>query len=307
MSKILVTGGAGFVGSHIVDALIEQGHEVTVIDNLSTGAKENVHPKARFQKEDIRESKVKEIIIALKPEAIFHLAAQIDVAASMKDPESDKQINVQGSVNIIDAAKQAGVKRFIFSSTGGAIYGETNELPTPETHEEQPISRYGENKLKVEKYLHQCKEESGFNYIALRYSNVYGPRQNSKGEAGVVAIFCDRALNKKPITIHGDGTITRDYVYVDDVVRANLLALDSDKTGEYNVGTGVETDVNQLATVILNSLNFDSEIIHGPPREGDVQKNCLDNTKIQSELGWEPTVNLKDGIAKTAEWFTSQV
>ncbi len=301
--KILVTGGAGFIGSNLVDALIEQGHDVVIVDNLSTGRKENLNNNAKFYELDIQDKKLAEVFVAEKPEAVFHLAAQIDVRKSVADPMADAQANILGSLNLLENCRKSGVKKFIFSSTGGAIYGEADIVPTPETYFEKPISPYGIAKLSIEKYLNFYHVVHGLNYVVLRYGNVYGPRQNSHGEAGVVAIFCDKLLAGTQPVIFGDGKQTRDYVYVADVVTANLAALDSDKIDNYNVGTGLESDVNKIAELIKENIDTDLEFTHGPAKAGEQQRSCLDYSKIKKDLGWLPQTMLKQGIAATVEWF----
>jgi len=301
--RILVTGGAGFIGSNLVDALIDAGHQVLVVDNLSTGNKNNLNPKAKFLQLDIKDKKLAEVFSSEKPEIVFHLAAQIDVRKSVADPIWDAEQNILGSVSLLENCKQSKVKKIIFSSSGGAIYGDTDKIPTTEDQPERPISPYGIAKLTIDKYLAYYQQVFGLPYISLRYSNVYGPRQNSKGEAGVVAIFCDKILAGQQPVINGDGKQTRDYVYVADVVKANLLALDSDKVGAYNIGTSVETDVNDLAELIKQAAGSDLELSHGPAKAGEQQRSCLDFYKAEKELGWQPAVNLEDGIKKTFEWF----
>jgi UDP-glucose 4-epimerase len=301
--KILVTGGAGFIGSNLVDASINVGHDVCVVDNLSTGQKENLNAKAKLFEMDIADKKLSEVFDREKPEAVFHLAAQIDVRKSVADPVADAQINILGSINLLENCKKFGVKKFIFSSTGGAIYGDADIIPTPETYEQKPISPYGICKLSVEKYLHYYHVVFGLPYIILRYANVYGPRQNFQGEAGVVAIFCSKLLAGNQPTIWGAGKQTRDYVFVGDVVAANLAALKSDKVDIYNVGTSVETDVNQLAEEIKKNISTDLEFSYGEAKVGEQQRSCLDYSKIKKELGWEPKVKLIEGIKKTVEWF----
>lgn len=304
--KILVTGGAGFIGSNLVDALLEQGHQVCVVDNLSTGKKENINSQAKFFKLDIQDNKLAEIFEAEQPQAVFHLAAQIDVRKSVADPIQDAKANILGSLNLLENCKNFKIKKFVFSSTGGAIYGDSDLIPTPESAPQMPISPYGIGKLSIEKYLHYYHTVYDLNYTVLRYANVYGPRQNSHGEAGVVAIFCDKILNNIAPTINGDGKQTRDYVYVADVVAANLLALNSLPAQTYNVGTGVESDVNQVARLIKESLSFSSEFEYGSGKQGEQKRSCLDYAKIRKELGWLPQTNLTGGIKATAEWFKSQ-
>jgi UDP-glucose 4-epimerase len=303
MSKILVTGGAGFIGSHIIDQLIDNGHEVVIIDNLSTGKKENINKKAKFIKIDIGDPKIKNIFKKEKFDYVFHLAAQIDVRKSVEDPIADAKTNILGSLNILENCKNFSVKKVIFSSTGGAIYGDAEIIPTPETYPEKPISPYGICKLSVEKYLYYYHQIFGLNYIALRYGNVYGPWQNSKGEAGVVAIFLDKILSGKQPVINGDGKQARDYVYVDDVVRANMLALESEEIGTYNVGTGIETDVNKLFSVLNNNFSNKIKEVHGEAKMGEQARSCLSFELIKKDLGWEPEVGLEEGIGKTVLWF----
>jgi len=303
--KILVTGGAGFIGSHLVDALVQKKHRVFVIDNLSTGFKKNVNPKAKFYKADIAQhKKIGSIIKKEKPDVIFHQAAQIDVRKSVENPIFDAEINILASVNLIKLAKDYGVKKFIFASTGGAIYGDTNNRPTPETESEWPLSPYGIAKLTTDKFLHYYHEIHGLNFTSLRYANVYGPRQNPHGEAGVVAIFLNKMPNNKQPIINGNGKQTRDYVYVDDVVGANLLALKYfKKTGIYNVGTGKEKNVNELFWEINKHFANKSKEVHGPAKIGEQKTSCLSYRKIKKDFGWKPKVKFSDGIGKTYKWF----
>lgn len=301
--KILVTGGAGFIGSNLVDALIGKGHEVLVVDNLSTGRKENLNPKAKFIELDITDKKLSEVFDEEKSEVVFHVAAQIDVRKSVADPVWDAQQNILGSINLLENCKNFKVKKIIFSSTGGAIYGDTTDIPTAETHDKLPISPYGIGKLAVEKYLNYYHKIFNLPYITLRYANVYGPRQDSKGEAGVVAIFTGQALAGQNFVIHGDGKQTRDYVYVDDVVAANLKALDFDSVETFNIGTGKETDVNALAELINKNIDTTVEFSHGEAKPGEQERSCLNSSKAKAELNWEPKVDLAEGIKKTIEWF----
>ena len=299
----MVTGGAGFIGSNLTDALIAKNHEVLVIDNLATGFKENLNPQAKFFNLDITDQKLADIFAIEKPEVVFHFAAQIDVRKSAENPVWDANQNILGSLNLLENCKNFGVKKFIFASTGGAIYGDTTDIPTKENHAEQPLSPYGIAKLAIEKYLYYYQEIFGLAYVILRYANVYGPRQNAKGEAGVVAIFCDKLLAGQVPVINGDGKQTRDYTYVSDVVWANLLALDKASNVIYNVGTGIETDVNQLADLIKGNFKTDLEFTHGEAKAVEQQRSCLDSGKIKKELGWQPEVKLEEGIKKTADWF----
>lgn len=304
MTKILVTGGAGFIGSNIVDALIEEGHEIAIIDDLSTGLKENINPKARFYKADTTsKSAIEEVFEKEKPEAVFHLAAQINVRYSTDDPVKDIRTNVIGTVDLLLACEKNSVKKFIFSSTGGAIYGDNAPRPTPETAEENPISPYGMDKLAAEKYIEYFKNRGNIQTIVLRYSNVYGPRQNPHGEAGVIAIFAPGMIKGEPTEVWGDGEQTRDYVYVGDVVRANLEALAFNGSGTYNVGTGVETSVNKLAEMLSKATGSKSEIKHIEAKEGEQRASSLDTQKIHQDFGWKPEVSLEEGIKKTFEWL----
>lgn len=300
--KILVTGGAGFIGSHLVDELIKAGHDVVVIDKLSTGKKENLNPAAKFYKLDVLSDEIKNVFESEKPETVFHLAAQIDVAKSSADPVGDANENIIGSINLLENCKKYKVKKFIFSSTA-AVYGDTNQIPTPENHPNSPLSPYGIGKLTIEKYLNYYYNTFHLDYIALRYSNVYGPRQISQGEGGVVAIFCDNLINEKIPVIYGDGKQTRDFIYVKDVVAANLLALESDKVGIYNISTGLETRINDLAKLIKKELKSDIDFTHVDPRPVDQFNSALDNTKAKSELKFLPRITLEQGIKETALWF----
>ena len=303
--KILVTGGAGFIGSHLVDALIKKKHRVFVIDNLSTGFKKNINPKAKFYKADLtNHKKIEKIIKKEKSDVIFHLAAQMDVRKSVEDPIFDAEINIMASFNLIKTAQENNLKKFIFASTGGAIYGDTKNRPTPETEKEWSLSPYGIAKLAIDKFLNYYQEIHGLNFVSLRYANVYGPRQNPYGEAGVVAIFMNRMFKNKQPVINGNGKQTRDYVYVDDVVEANLLALKNfKKTGIYNVGTGKEKSVNELFREINKHFRNKFKEFHGPAKIGEQKTSCLSYAKIKKDLGWKPKVNLKEGIKNTFEWF----
>jgi len=301
--KCLITGGAGFIASHLVDKLIEEGHEVTIVDNLSTGKKENLNPKADFYNVDILDSKISNIFKEKKPDIVFHYAAQIDVRKSVENPVESAKINILGSLNILENCKNFGVKKIVFASTGGAIYGEAKTVPTPEDYLPQPISPYGIEKLIVEHYLDFYKKQYNLDYLILRFANVYGPRQNSKGEAGVVAIFCDSILAGSQIIINGSGEQTRDFVFVEDIINANILGVKKNKNGTFNVGTGEETDIN---TIFLNLKKlFGSEIreIHGPEKSGEQERSCLDFTKSKEILDWQPNYDLLQGLEKTKEWF----
>jgi len=303
--KVLVTGGAGFIGSHLVDALVERGDEVLVVDDLSTGDQRNLNPRARFHRLDIRESAAADLVRGERPDVISHHAAQMSVSRSVAEPVFDAEVNVLGSLNLARAAVDAG-SRIVFASTGGALYGDAAVLPTAETAPAWPVSPYGISKLAFEHYLYGFRRQYGLNYAALRYANVYGPRQNPHGEAGVVAIFCEGLLGKRPFKIHGEGTDTRDYVYVDDVVRANLLALDSEVCDHFNVGTGRQADTNTIYRLVAERMGRPTEVEHGPPRPGDLRASALDASLLERTLGWKPEVSLEEGIAQTVDWFLAQ-
>ncbi len=300
--KLLVTGGAGFIGSNLVDELIED-HEVVVVDNLSTGTIDNVNKRAKFYKVDICSKELEEVFKKEKPEAIFHLAAQINVRSSVNNPINDATINILGSLNLLELARKYDVNKIIFSSTGGAIYGDTQIIPTPESIEANPMNPYGCAKLSVEKYLYYYFRVYGIKYIALRYSNVYGPRQNPKAEAGVIAIFISKMLNGENPKIFGDGNQTRDFIYVKDVVYANKLALNKNKVGSFNISTGKETTINELFDTINKFFNNRFNKIHLPPIPGEQKRSCLDYTKAKKELDWKPTTNLNEGIKLTIDFF----
>lgn len=301
--KILVTGGAGFIGSWVADVFLHQGHEILIIDDLSTGEEGNLPHGARFLNCDIRDSdKVENIVSDFKPDVINHHAAQIDVRKSVDNPMMDAEINIIGTLNLIESSLRNKVKKFIFASTGGAIYGEPEVIPADEKTQPFPISPYGTSKYAVEKYLGYYNYVYGFDYVSLRYANVYGPRQNPHGEAGVIAIFCNRILSGVPCTVFGDGTKTRDYVYVEDVAKANLLALKA-PSGSYNIGTGIETPVNELISELQKSSGTDFQVEYGEDRPGEVQSISLDIERAKAILGWAPTLELPEGIKKTWEWF----
>lgn len=303
--KILVTGGAGFIGSWVVDTFLEEGHEVVVLDDLSTGREENLSKGAQFVKGDIRDlENVDRIISDFKPDIIDHHAAQIDVRKSVENPMHDAGINIIGTLNLIESSLKHGVGKFIFASTGGAIYGEPEIIPAHESTDPYPISPYGTSKYAIEKYLGYYNYVHGFDYVALRYANVYGPRQNPHGEAGVIAIFCSRILSGSPCTVFGDGGQTRDYVYVEDVARANLLSLNA-PVGSYNIGTGIESSVNDLISELKKSSGTDFEVQYGEERPGEVQSISLEATFAEKTLGWKPNVDLAEGIQKTWDWFNS--
>ncbi|MBI4281164.1 NAD-dependent epimerase/dehydratase family protein [Candidatus Uhrbacteria bacterium] len=305
--KVLVTGGAGFIGSHLVDALVAHHYQVTVVDDLSLGVREQVNAKASFVRLDIRKPRIEEVVREVKPTVVFHLAAQIDPRVSVVDPSFDADVNVVGSLRLLEAARRVGVEKFIFASSGGAIYGGTEKLPTPETCLAHPFSPYGVSKLAFEEYLHCYYHVYGLPYVALRFSNVYGPRQSPKGEAGVVALFTRKMLHGEQPIINGDGKQTRDFVYVDDVVNANLLALPAEANGVYNIGTGLETSVNEIFRTLKKMIGVTTREAHGSAKIGEERRSVLANRKARRELGWRPTVALEEGLRRTVEWFRPRV
>ncbi|MBI4744686.1 MAG: SDR family oxidoreductase [Actinobacteria bacterium] len=302
--KILLTGGAGFIGSHITDELIKEGWDVVIIDNLSTGRRENLNPKAKFYQIDIQSSDLEKIFKEEKPDYVNHHAAQVSVRNSVSDPVYDAQVNILGTLNLLENCVKQQVKKIIFASSGGAIYGEQEKFPADENHTANPLSPYGTAKLSAEHYLYYYKANYGLNYIALRYSNVYGPRQDPYGEAGVVAIFMNRIIKNMQPVINGDGKQTRDFVYVKDVVDANIKALNTGD-GIFNIGTGVETSVNDLLGLIKDVSSAQIDEIYGPAKTGEQIRSVIDSSKADKVLGWEPQISLRDGLAKTFDYFSS--
>lgn len=300
-----MTGGAGFIGSHIVDRLILEGDEVVVVDNLSTGKERNINKGAKFYKLDILHSKLEKIIKKEKPDVISHHAAQMDVRRSVEDPLFDAQVNILGFIHLLEYAVKYGTRHVVFASSGGAVYGEQTQFPATEAHLTAPVSPYGISKLAGEKYLYYYKQNSGLEYTALRYANVYGPRQDPFGEAGVVAIFTQKMLRNEQSVINGNGMQTRDYVYVEDVVEANMMAIRSKPvlTDTFNVGTGVETSVNQLYKILQSLTDFPLKEIHGPVKRGEQIRSVLDYSRIHKMMEWEPKVSLKTGLEKTVNYF----
>lgn len=307
MSQILVTGGAGFIGSHTVDALIEAGHDVIVIDNLSSGQKANIHPSARFYQMDIRDSGLASIFKKHSPEFVFHFAAQINVRHSVSDPLNDANINILGTLNVLQNARVFGVKKIIFSSTGGVMYGDALTIPTPETHPSYPTSPYAIAKRTMENYLQFYFNNYHVPFVAFRYANVYGPRQDNKGEAGVIAIFIENIMKGRVPTIYGDGSQTRDFIFIQDIVKANLLAMESSLIGIYNVSTSKETSILDLFKVIKNVLSFPHHAKFDDLPSGEVRRSALDFQKLFSETQWKPNFSLKEGIIKTCEWWKQLV
>ena len=303
---ILITGGAGFIGSHLADAFLASGWRVSVIDDLSTGKRRNVPEKAEFFEADIRTPQALRILDDLRPDVVAHQAAQIDVRISVRDPGADAETNVVASVRLLQKCVDAGVKRFLFASTGGAIYGEPVFAPQDESHPVGPLSPYGCAKLAVEHYMHYFREVHGLAATALRYANVYGPRQSPHGEAGVVAIFADRILRGDEVTINGSGGQTRDFVYVADVVAANVAVAErEDLRGPYNVGTGIETSVNELHQAMASILGDERPPRHGEAKAGEQVRSVLDGSALRRAAGLSEPVALREGLAATLEWFRS--
>lgn len=304
--RILVTGGAGFIASHVAEAYLAAGHEVAVVDDLSTGFKKNLDPRSRFWQVDIRSAELARVVADFRPDVISHHAAQMSVSASARDPRHDADINILGSLNLLEAAVRSEVRRVIFASTGGAVYGDSVSVPTDEAAVPQPISPYGVAKLAVERYLHAYHAMHGLRVVALRYSNVYGPRQSPHGEAGVVAIFSRAILEGRELTVNGDGGQTRDYVYVGDVVRANMLATEM-MLGQgfpiVNIGTGVETSVINIVRQLREIAGRAVTWRHGPSRSGEQRRSVLDCTLAKQVLGWEAATDFRTGLTRTFEWF----
>jgi UDP-glucose 4-epimerase len=305
--KILVTGGAGFIGSHVVDRLVLEGHEAIVVDNLATGKRRNINRGARFYKMDIQSWRLERVFRNERPNVVMHLAAQMDVRKSVEDPMFDAQVNVLGTLNVLQQAVKHGARKVVFSSSGGAIYGEQEIYPAPETHVTKPLSPYGLSKLCGEQYLSYFQRVSGLQAVSLRYANVYGPRQDPEGEAGVVAIFIQKMLNNEQAVINGNGRQTRDFVFVDDVVEANLAMMGQDTQGTYNVGTGVETSINDLFRILVQHTGSNCKDVHGPSKKGEQARSVIDSTKLRQEVSWEPKADLSEGLKKTVEYFRARL
>ncbi len=306
--KVLITGGAGFIGSTIADLFLSTGWDVAVLDDLSTGKRENVPARARLYPCDVRSAAATEVVLKEKPAVVCHHAAQIDVRKSMADPRHDCDVNLGGLLNLMQAVVKAGsVKQVLFASSGGATYGDTEQVPTREDHPARPLSGYGVAKAAGELYLGVYQANFGIPYAALRYANVYGPRQDPHGEAGVVAIFCGRLLERQPCTINGDGKQTRDYVFVGDVARANLLAAEKGFVGALNVGTGIETDVNGLYAGLARAAGVEVQPLHGPGKPGEQKRSCVDPSAARAALGWAPEVALDDGLLRTLQFFRGRM
>lgn len=305
--KILVTGGAGFIASHVVDLLVAYGHSVAVVDDLSTGRRSNLNPVARFYQMDIRDSRLQEIFEQERPDVVDHHAAQIDVRRSVADPQFDADVNVRGSLNVLECARQFGVQKFIYISTGGAVYGEPEYLPVDEKHPINPICPYGASKHTVEHYLYMYQYNYGLNYVVLRYPNVYGPRQDPHGEAGVVAIFTGRMMQGEPVTINGDGEQARDFTHAGDCAQANLLVLENAQAGGiYNVGSGEPSTINQVFAALKHITHYPLEPSYGPAKLGETRRIYLNSQRLQTELGWKAKFDLHSGLADTVAYFQTK-
>jgi UDP-glucose 4-epimerase len=307
--KILVTGGAGFIGSHVVDAYVAAGHEVAVLDNMATGREENVNPGARLYRADVRDlSQVQQAIGDFKPEVVNHHAAQSEVPKSVADPGNDAQVNVVGGLNVLRASVDHSVRKVIFSSTGGALYGEPDIVPNDEDHPIRPLSPYGTSKYAFEQYLATFQRTFGLGYTTLRYANIYGARQDFFAEEGrVVAIFASRMIEGKPLTIDWDGNQSRDMLHVGDVAMANIAALERGDGGTYHISTAIPMTVNDLFRKLALLTEYKLEPRRGPQRKGDVYRIALDNTRAKEQLGWEPRIPLEEGLRLTVEYFRDQI
>ena len=302
--KVLVTGGAGFIGSHVVDGLIEGGHDVVILDNFRTGQRANLNPAAKLYELSIQDGGLEELFSREKFDCVIHHAAQVSVIDSMANPMEDAEINILGSIRVIEQCRKHKVKKFIYANSGGARTGEPQYLPVDEAHPALPISPYGISKHTVEHYLFMYEKTEGFRYTSLNYANVYGPRQDPFGEGGVVAIFSRKMLDGKRPTIYGDGKQTRDFVYVKDLVRANLLALEKGDGESLNVGTGIETSVNDLFKELKKITRFTGDAIYGPARSGEILRTYTKIDRIRKGLGWQPESSLSKGLAETVESFS---
>ena len=298
-----MTGGAGFIGSHLVDRLVAGGRRVTVLDNMSSGRERNLNRAAKLEKADIRRPEAREAVARAKPDIVFHLAAQISVAVSARDPMLDADINIMGALNVMEGARLAGVKKVVFVSTGGAMYGDPERLPADESLPARPLSPYAASKRAFEYYLPIFKDIYGVDYSIVRPANVYGPRQDPHGEAGVVAIFTRAMLEGRPCKVFGKGDDERDYIFVEDVVDLLVRAAEGTGTGPYNAGTGAGTSVNTLFRELARLTGYSQPPVKAPPRPGDLKRISLDSSKARREMGWSPRVNVADGLARTVEWF----
>jgi len=298
-----VTGGAGFIGSHITDAYVAEGHQVFIVDDLSSGDRRNLNPQADFHMMDLLDPALPSLLSKISPDVVNHHAAQMDVRRSVEDPLFDARINVLGLIHLLEGCKRVGVKKVIYASSGGAIYGEQELFPTPEEHPKRPESPYGVSKLTGEYYLNYYQSAFGISPVSLRYGNVYGPRQRADGEAGVIAIFIRHLLDDAAPKINGDGKQTRDYVHVGDVVAANLRALESSYTGPLNIGTGHETDVLELFRLLRERTGSKAAAVHAPAKIGEQRRSCLDISRAQERLGWSPRTPLSEGLDQTIAYY----
>jgi len=301
--RVLVTGGAGFIGSHVVEALLRAGHEVVVLDDLRTGRRENLPRGVRLYELDLLDPRVGEVLNDERPEVVDHHAAQASVVASVRDPLLDARTNVLGTLHLLQHCVRTGVEHVVFASTGGAIYGEAHRIPCDEEHPARPISPYGVHKLCAEHHLYAFGKLYGLRWTSLRYANVYGPRQDPEGEAGVVAIFASAMLRGHRPVIFGDGLYTRDYVYVEDVAEANLLAIESKAEGVFNIGSGIETTTRRIFDLLREATGYPGEPEYGPPRPGDIRRIALDCRRARRILGWTPRTPLEEGLRRTVAWF----
>jgi UDP-glucose 4-epimerase len=304
--KVLVTGGAGFIGSHLVDRLVQEGNQVIVIDNLSTGKRKQVNKKAQFYKMDIRSKRIERVFRKERPLIVVHLAAQMNVRLSTEDPVFDAEVNILGTLNLLEHAMKHGVRKVSFASSGGAVYGEQEVFPAAESHRTDPLSPYGISKLAGEKYLAYYTNTTGLRHVVLRFGNVYGPRQEPEGEAGVVAIFSKLMLEGGQPIINGTGKQTRDFVYVDDVVEAIMVTIGEDIQGIFNVGTGQEATVNECYGIIKELTNSSCKDLYGAAKKGEQFRSVLDVMKLREGFGWDPQVSLSDGLRMTVEFFKAQ-
>ncbi|HET9782283.1 MAG TPA: NAD-dependent epimerase/dehydratase family protein [Candidatus Dormibacteraeota bacterium] len=307
--KILVTGGAGFIGSHVVDAFVTAGHEVAVLDNLATGREENINPAAKFYQADVREiAHVQKAVADFRPDVVDHHAAQSEVPKSVADPGNDAAVNVVGGLNVLRACIDNSVRKVIFSSTGGALYGEPDVVPADEDHPIRPLSPYGTSKFAFEQYLATFQRTFDLNYTTLRYANIYGSRQDFFAEEGrVVAIFASRMIEGKPVTIDGDGNQSRDMLHVGDVAMANLAALEKGDGGTFHISTGIPVTVNDLFRKLALLTEYNEQPRYGPSRKGDVYRIALDNARAREQLGWEPRILLEEGLRLTVDYFREQI
>ena len=305
---ILVTGAAGFIGSHLVDRLLAEGHRVIGIDDLSSGKLDNLPRGFDLHKMDIRDPQVRQVVAEINPDLIFHLAAQISVAVSVREPQFDADVNVGGALNILEGARTITGKhvKLIYVTSGGTAYGAPKRIPVDESITPRPLSPYGASKLAVETYLPIYEKLSGLSYTILRLANVYGPRQDPHGEAGVVAIFTQAILEGRSPNIFGDGNDERDYVFVGDVIEAIIVASESERSGPFNIGTGIGTSTNKIFEIIARHSDYTNAPIHGPRRAGDIGRISLDIRRAREELGWVPKIFLEDGLRTTVEWFEAE-